>query len=184
VDHLAAKKVAEEIARNTTGVTRVYNHIKVRPAKMFQDAALAKEVKNALLRDPYVSRFDMNVSARNSRVYLDGRVDSAFEKRHAEFVASRVPGVVDIGNNLQVVSLEIPRKTDWAIQQQIEDRLQWNPYVQGTDISVSVKDGIAVLSGTTTSWETKLSAGRIAERAGAESVLNQVQVKQQASSPS
>lgn len=181
VDHLAAKKIAGEIARNTTGVTQVMNLIRVRPEKLMEDAALAQEVKSALLRDPYVSRFDMNVSARNSRVFLDGRVDSSFEKNHSEFVASRVPGVVEVKNNLDVVDLEVPRKTDRAVRQEIEHGLAWSPYLEGQGIDVSVKDGIATLTGTAASWEGKFTAGRIAEQAGAESVLNDVRVKEQSS---
>ena len=174
VDHLAAKKIAEEIARNTTGVTGVANHIRVRPSKLSDDAALTQDVKNALLRDPYVSRFDMNVSASNARVYLEGRVDSTFEKNHSEFV--------EVRNNLEVVDLEIPRKTDWAVRRDIEQGLRWSPYVQGAGIKVAVDNGVAVLSGTATSWEERIAAGRIAERAGAESVLNQLQVSQRSSS--
>jgi len=179
VDNLAAKKIAEDIAQNTTGVTRVENHIRVRPEKVPDDAALAKEVKSALLRDPYVSRFDMNVSASNARIFLEGRVDSTFQKNYSEFVASRVPGVVDVRNNLRVVDLEVPQKTDRAVQQEIEYGLRWSPYIQDEGIAVSVKNGIAVLSGSADSWEEKMVASRIAERAGAESVLNQVQVKEQ-----
>ena len=181
MDNLAAKKVAEEIAHNTTGVTRVENHIRVRPAKLSDDAALAKEVKNALLRDPYVSRFDMNVSAANAQVYLEGRVDSGFEKRYAEFIASRVPGVVNVRNNLRVTDLEVPYKTDGALQQEIEYGLRWSPFIEGQGIAVSVEDGIAVLSGNASSWRAKLAATQVARRAGAESVLNQVQVKEQTS---
>jgi osmotically-inducible protein OsmY len=109
----------------------------------------------------------MNVSASNARVYLEGRVDSSFEKSYAEFIASRVPGVVDVRNNLRVADLEVPYRTDWAVQQEIEYGLRWSPF----------KDGIAVLSGNATTWKAKIAATQIAQRAGAESVLNQVKVK-------
>lgn len=181
VDNLAAKKIAKDIAQNTTGVTRVENHIRVRPEKLLDNAALAKEVKTALLRDPYVSRFDMNVSASNARVYLEGKVDSRFEKNYSEFIASRVPGVVDVRNNLEVVDLQVPQKTDWAVEQEIEYGLRWSPYIEGEEIAVSVENGIAVLSGSASSWEEKMTASRIAQRAGAESVLNKLQVKEQSS---
>jgi len=181
VDNLAAKKIAGEIAQSTTGVTRVENHIKVSPKKVAGDAALAREVKAALLRDPYVARFDMNVSASDSRILLEGKVDSTFEKNYAEFVASRVNGVGEVKNSLQVVELEVPRKTDSAVQQQIEHGLRWSPFSDGKNIAVSVKDGIATLSGTASSWREKIAATQIAQKAGAESVLNQMKVKDQSS---
>jgi osmotically-inducible protein OsmY len=176
VDNLAAKKIAEEIAKKTMGVVQVENHLRVRPQKFADDLALAQEVKAALLRDPYVERFDMRVSARNSSVNLDGRVDSTFEKNYAAFVAARVPGVVDVNNRLSVVDLELPQQTDWELQQQIRDGLRWNPYIGSRGISISVKNGIAVLSGTASSWQERAAAAQIAQRAGAESVLNQVKV--------
>jgi osmotically-inducible protein OsmY len=138
-------------------------------------------VKAALLRDPYVGRFDMNVSANNSMVRLDGRVDSTFEKNHAEFLASRVPGVVDVRNSLQVVDLEVPQQTDWDLEQKIRDGLRWNPFIGTKGIGVSVKNGIAVLSGTAGSWQEKMAATHVAESAGAESVLNQVEVQKRSS---
>lgn len=87
VDNFEAKNEAAQIARNTTGVIQVRNLIKVRPGKIPDDAALAKAVREALLRDAYVSRYDMKVRARNGMVYLDGRVDSSFKKTYAESVA-------------------------------------------------------------------------------------------------
>jgi osmotically-inducible protein OsmY len=73
--------------------------------------------------------------------------------------------------------LEVPYRTDWAVQQEIEYGLRWSPFIDGQGIAVSVKDGIAVLSGNATTWKAKIAATQIAQRAGAESVLNQVKVK-------
>ena len=138
-------------------------------------------MKSPILREPNVSRLDKKFSAANAKVYLEGRVDSGFQKRYAEFVASRVPGVVDVRNNLRVTDLEVPYKTDGALQQEIEYGLRWSPFIEGQGIAVSVEDGIAVLSGNASSWRAKLAATQVARRAGAESVLNQVQVKEQTS---
>jgi len=64
-------------------------------------------------------------------------------------------GVGDVKNSSKVVELEVPRKTDSGLQQEIEYGLRWNLYVEGKSIAVSVKDGIAVLSGTASSWREK-----------------------------
>jgi osmotically-inducible protein OsmY len=92
-----------------------------------------------------------------------------------------VPGVVDVRNNIEVVDLELPRQTDWAVQQEIEYGFRWSPFIEGEGIDVAVKDGIATLSGNASSWQEKIAATQIAQRAGAESVLNQVKVKDQSS---
>jgi osmotically-inducible protein OsmY len=49
---------------------------------------------------------------------------------------------------LKIVGLEVPRKTDSAVQQEIEYGLRWSPYVDSKGIGVAVKDGIAIISGT------------------------------------
>ena len=59
-----------------------------------------------------------------------------------------MPGVVDVRNNLRVTDLEVPYRTDWAVQQEIEYGLRWSPFIDGEGIAVSVKDGIAIISGT------------------------------------
>lgn len=176
VDNFEAKNEAAEIARNTTGVMQVRNLIKVRPEKIPDDAALAKAVREALLRDAYVSRYEMNVRARNGMVYLEGRVDSSFEKTYAESVAGRVQGVADVKNNLRIVNLEIPQKTDWELRHDIADAIRWNPFVSEDRIEVSVENGIATLKGNVDSWQERIAATRVAQRAGAESVLNQLEV--------
>ncbi len=102
VDNLKAKRSAELAARNTIGVWKVENNIKVRPAGPPSDFEIAQNVKNALLWNPLVDRFDITVMCRNKRVYLYGKVDATYEKKEAEDVASQVKGVVQVDNNLTV----------------------------------------------------------------------------------
>lgn len=102
VDNLKAKRAAEQVARNTVGVTYVTNRLKVKPSGTLTDDTIAKNVRDAILRDPFVERYEIGVSVQNGTVYLTGTVDSNFEKVHADDVASRINGVKDVRNYLDV----------------------------------------------------------------------------------
>ena len=102
VDNLKAKRAAEQDAKNTVGVWRVKNLLKVRPAKPLADDKIAQNVKSAFLRDPVVDSYQIDAKARSGVITLTGTVDSFYEKAQAEDVASRANGVVTVRNNLAV----------------------------------------------------------------------------------
>ena len=176
VGNLRAKQAAAQDARNTIGVWRVKNHIKVRPVDPITDSEIVEDVEAALTRDPYVDRYETTVSARNGKVYLYGNVDSAFEKRRASEVAWGVTGVIDVENNMNVGDTW-PWKSDWKIAEDIRDQIYWNPYLYTGDITVRVRDGVATLTGEAPSWYARSQAEQSALDAGAKSVRNQIHVE-------
>ena len=100
VKSLRGRKAAYSDARNTTGVTIVYNNLQVNPFEIPENRVLEERVRAALSRDPYVELLDIYISVVNGKVYMEGDVNNSFEKRQAETVASRVDGVVDVINML------------------------------------------------------------------------------------
>lgn len=66
---------------------------------------LREEVCEALLWDPGVDATDIEVSVKENRVTLKGRVDSRHAKTRAEAVVENIPGVEDIFNLLIVKPL-------------------------------------------------------------------------------
>lgn len=198
VDHLKAKQVAAGEARGVSGVRRVQNNIKVRPDKEYSDKEIADNVRQALLLDPWVERFEMKVSARNGKVFLSGDVDSAFEKSRAEDIASRTKGVVAIQNSLRVPDYTwnmvtyyppLPAyygytsplysdsvKTDAEIRENIEDEMFWSPFVDADEVDVSVKDGVATLTGSVDDWYERSKARENAYEGGAIRVRDQLSV--------
>ncbi len=104
VDNLKSKRAAEQDAKNTWGVWSVMNLLKIRPFKEVTDDKLGQNVAAALLRDPVVSNFEIQVKARNGLLSLTGTVDSIYEKALADDIASRANGVVGVRNNLTVVN--------------------------------------------------------------------------------
>lgn len=104
VNNLKARRAAEQDAKNTVGVLRVKNLLKVRLAKPVSGDNLAQNVISAIQRDPFMNNYEINVKTRNGLVTLTGTVDSYYEKAQADDIASRAKGVVNVINNLTVTN--------------------------------------------------------------------------------
>jgi osmotically-inducible protein OsmY len=176
VDNLAAKRAAAEDAKNTVGVRRVRNYLRVRPVNLVPDGMLVDHIKAALQRDPHVERYEVIVSVVNGKAFLSGVVDSQFEKDQAEDVASRVAGVIAVDNNITMASTPL-LKSDWEITQDIKDELWWSPYVDSSEIAVSVKDGVATLRGLVEGWAEQRVAIENAYEGGAFSVRDELTIR-------
>jgi len=200
VDNLSARRAAETDARNTVGAHTVINHLKVRPVEARGDDAIAADVRRALLVNPIVDRYAIDVDVHDGRAILSGTVDSHYEKAQADTVASRVNGVVDVSNHL-LVAKPVPYAydpwvdtwniydfdwydttaaysftPDWRIENQIESELYWSPFVDADEVEVSVADGVATLTGRV---DSRLESGAARDNAyegGATYVRNQLDV--------
>lgn len=177
VENLSAKKAAAEDARHTIGVWRVKNYIAVRPTDTSTDVDIAEHVRQALDRDVLIDRYDITVKVFNHKVSLYGTVDSYYEKWRAEHVAARVAGVVDVQNSLKV-NYEWPRQTDQELREDIENELFWDWLVDSNDITVTVKNGEATLTGTVETLAELDAAVKDAFEGGARTVQSYLEVTQ------
>lgn len=203
VHSVRAKWAATEDARNTVGVHDVLNRLRVRPENnQHTDADLAARVRDAMVRDPYVERFDIRVSVVNGVAHLDGVVNSYFEKAWADNTAAGIGGVVAVENNLDVKRADRPYPYDpyrddlyvydfdWyryvpsptltsdaEIERNVKHKLWWSPYVDSEDITVTVNDGVATLDGTVDTWTEYAAARENAFEAGATWVDNDLSVR-------
>jgi len=66
------------------------------------DASITTKVKTALLGDSGLKSFDISVTTDKDIVQLSGRVNTYQVKSHATQVASGIPGVQAVVNNLVV----------------------------------------------------------------------------------
>jgi osmotically-inducible protein OsmY len=176
VDNLKAKKAAEQDAKNTIGVWRVSNLLRVRPVVIRPDDDLVLDVQAALSGDAYLHRHKIGVSAYNSKVYLRGSVDSQYEKDRAEDVAARVPGVVDVANHLKAGDGQLA-KPDREIRRDVRAQLSWSPFVDSHDIEVLVDEGVVTLKGTVENWRDVQAATKNAIQGGAKRVVNRLKVR-------
>jgi osmotically-inducible protein OsmY len=178
VDNLIAKQAAAQDAQNTMGVWDVENEIIVRPQYSPTDEELERDIKDALLWNPIVERFEISVFVRNKKVYLYGRVDSEFEKLEAENVASRINGVVAVENNIETAEAW-SWKSDKEIEEDIEEQFNWSVFVGEEDIDVSVQNGVATLEGEVDSMMELDQAIKDAFDGGARRVINRLDIDDQ-----
>jgi osmotically-inducible protein OsmY len=202
VDNLKSKRAAFQDARNTVGVLRVRNRIKVRPGEALSDSEIAENVRDAVSRDPYVEKHEVSVEVYDGVAHLYGIVDSYFEKGQADDAASRAKGVIDVRNHLGVdfsdrpltyepyVDDYYPYIYDWydyepdhaflkdvRIRNQIKNEIWWSPFVDSSDVYVAVKDGVATLTGTVDSFVEMDAAVENAYEGGASWVDNDLEVR-------
>ena len=204
VDNLKAKRAAEQDAKNTTGVWRVKNLLKVRSALPLSDNVVSQSVTAALFLNPIVASHEITATTRRGVVTLTGTVDTFFEKAEAEDIASRANGVLDVTNHLAVNSPAVahydtgfdshwgyqpfylnrlpygspwPYVGDREVKYDIEDAFYWSPWVERDDITVSVENGIAKLTGKADGWFAYHKATEIAYQAGANQVFNNIIVE-------
>ncbi len=205
VDNAKARQAAEKDARHTVGVIGINNRIKVRPEELLGDAVVESNVRQKLMLDPWLESYKIEVEAVNGYVYLTGRVDSAFEKSHATSVAYGAEGVIEVRNRLSVLSDDTvvvydpyvwynypvswefypahsepdsayPAMEDNEIVEEINSELFWSPFVDSDDITITVNNGIAMLTGTVESMKEKEAATENAFEGGAAGVVNKIDV--------
>ncbi len=175
VDNLRAREAAGKDAHNTVGVWDVNNDLAVRPVEAPVDEQIERNVQSALLMNPVVDRFDIDVEVRNRKAYLHGSVDTYYESKKAEKTAAEVFGVVSVGNYLSVDADWKPQ-ADAKIEENIEDELLWSPFVDSEEVSIAVDDGTAILSGTVDTKRERDAAIDNAFDGGARSVISELAV--------
>jgi osmotically-inducible protein OsmY len=182
VGNSAAKRAAANDAMNTLGVWRVVNLLKVRPENPVVDADLARDVQLAFARDPFLTRYEPRIVVRDGYVSLYGHVDSFDERRRADDVAARVKGVIAVRDFMTVSSpfqLSIGPEgieRDNDVREDILNQLRWNPYLNSDDVRVSVRDGVATITGTVGTFSESRAATASAFEGGALRVINELRI--------
>lgn len=201
VADLRTRRTAAMNARNVTGVREVENLIEVRPETRPAEE-VREDLEYALARDPYVDRNQIDITVEEGLVYLDGTVDTRYEKARADDIASRQSGVTEVVNRLVAdvpdIVVDQPYAHDWylydfswydpstvnadpdltdnRIEQNIEERLFWSPFIDSGDITVEVSGGVATLTGTVDTWRQSEEAVRNALLGGADAVEDRLVV--------
>jgi osmotically-inducible protein OsmY len=194
VSTLMAKKAAEEDAKNIVGVWSVDNRIKVIPDLLYSDDYVLGRVKSAFQQNQYLSRYDLNMAVYNGKLYLNGWVDTPYERILAEQIAGKISGLIDVRNNLKVSNyfnrythysnqydypvIEKPDLLpDKKIKENIEREFWRSPFVNADEINISVKNGHVILTGTVETMLEKKAAEKNAYEGGAFTVENNIDVR-------
>jgi osmotically-inducible protein OsmY len=195
-----AKRVAEELARQTVGVLRVENRLEVDAQPPLGDRSLESIVAGALSSNPHTDGFQLKIQASAGRIVLRGSVDTTFQRALAGQLASGIRGVRQVDNELSVTEPELvytydpyagrhapfvrpmpvsrqPALPDDAIAQSIRNELRWSPFVDAQQIKVSVSRGEATLTGKVDSPTERRAAHKNAYEGGALTVNDRLTVE-------
>jgi osmotically-inducible protein OsmY len=136
----------------------------------FADSWITTKIQAQYFADADVKARYINVSTRNGRVTLSGRVENENSKQQAVQIALSTDGVRDIEDHLTVGALpqssmatRTPEKMDSAwITTKIQAKYFADPQVNGRDINVSTSNGIVNLTGRVNTAAEKQQAVSIA----------------------
>jgi osmotically-inducible protein OsmY len=176
VDDLWTRRVAARDATDTVGVIHVHDFLKVRPATRLTDEDLSSRVQRALKSDADLSRYDIRANVLEGTAVLEGRVPTAFDSDLAERVMARIDGVTAVDDVLLVTGVE-QQKPDLVVEDDIRSQLWWSPYVDADAVNVSVRDGVATLTGMVATRRERMAAASNAREGGARRVRNEIRLR-------
>lgn len=178
VGDLAGKRCAEELAWSLAGVRAVENELLVSPTQRVEDDELKDAIEDAFARHALLSGSGIDVDVDGGRVTLSGDVRSAWERETAAELASRARGATDLQNDIDVEVDAGALVDDEELKERIERQLFWSPFVSAGEVTVTVENGVATLSGQVDSWAEVQAATENALQGGARRVINDLKVRQ------
>jgi hyperosmotically inducible protein len=114
-------------------------------------SSLILTVKLALMEDPRLFPYEIEVEAGSYEITLAGKVSTEIEKVAAAKIAGAVPAVKSVVNKLEVVK-ELPEilahKQDDIITRHVRERLAKSATVTAANFDVKTEQGVVSLSGT------------------------------------
>ena len=154
------KRLAGEDIRDVVGVGWVANLLTVR-SDWREDSAILADIQFEMDVDSVLDNQAIRIRVENGIVTLSGDVNTFYEKLHAAEAASRVLGVRDVVNAIEVN--RVFTFSDTALTESVKRRLASNAetlrVVDG--IKVKVKNGQATLTGNVDTWSEYREAARV-----------------------
>jgi hypothetical protein len=124
-------------------------------------------IKLALMADPRLFPYDINVDMNGDVAILSGKVGSEAEKSSATEIAQASEGVKSVTNNLEIAK-DLPqvltRKKDETITQYVKDRFGKSKTLESSHFEIKTEDGIVLLSGKTKFLVIALEAAEAARQ--------------------
>ncbi len=130
-------------ASSDPAATQIINEVVIPRGE--SDKILKRKALEALGNQTLLQAERVKVSVSKGRAVLTGEIGSFDENELARELVSRVPGIVEIENRIEIVFDSI--RTDAQIGGQIEFMVADDPSYENAAISVHVTDGIVRLSG-------------------------------------
>jgi osmotically-inducible protein OsmY len=145
---------------------------------MHTDERIKSDVVAQLLADHRLNAANVQVTVERGFVTLTGSVPSAAARASANTDAWSIRGVTGVDNGLTVQfppGATVPADSD--IADYARNVLSWTPYIEGSDIHVSVQRGVVRLAGQVDAyWKRIKSEELLSELRGVAGVENNLVV--------
>jgi len=142
------------------------------------DEQIMKDVVDQLYWDSRVDASKIKINVIDGKVSLEGTVQDYTALQAADSDVWAINGVRDVQNSLTVKSpaAAIARDND-EVKSRIERVLLWDPNLEASKFSVSVKNGEAKIQGSVDAYWKKIKAEQIAFNiAGVTGLINELVV--------
>ncbi len=167
MEHLAAKKIALDLASAVPGVNGIVDRIRVIPTRPMGDGAIRDHVRDAFLQESalencaiYVQRKgeteiireaiheptgSIEIAVENGVVTLNGWVPSLSHKRLAGVLAWWVPGSREVINGLEVIPSQ--EDNDNEVTDAVRLVLEKDRFIDASQIHVHTHNYVVTLEG-------------------------------------
>ncbi len=146
---------------------------------MNNNAALQKDVQDALKWEPLLHAAEIGVTVNDGVVTLTGFVDNYTKKSEAEHAAKSVKGVKVVIEKIEVKFETIWTKTtDEDIATEVINAFKWNWRVPTDRVKVKVETGWITLDGELEySYQRDASVNAVKDLLGVKGITNNIQIK-------
>jgi len=176
VASLATSAAAAEAAHRVCGVKDVANELQVQsthPDRM-TDADIARAVRNALEWDALIPDQEIRSTVTGGGVVLEGVVATPIQKDEVEKTISRLKGIKNLDNRLQVSPVAEPDAVVASIRQALNRRA----VRQADHLAIRVGDGRVCVEGAVQSREERLAIlGAIRGTRGVQAIDDRLSVE-------
>lgn len=155
-------QTAAELAASVRGVVSVLSELNVsRSAASPDDTAIRRFAEQLLRYNASMGDGNIAVAVEGGTVTLKGDVDAYWKRNRAESLMLDIQGVVDVINELAVVSDLVPQ--DKVIADDVKSAIARSACLARNSISVEVHHGLVTLTGNVPSLLSKHTTPHIAE---------------------
>lgn len=163
VNFYAERLAAEKAAKRVKGVKAVAEDIEVRrnDSNTVTDAEVAESVVRALEWNTAIPEEKIKVKVDNGWVYLEGEVNSRYQKQAAADAISFLKGLRGVSNWITVK----PKTDTTVIKENIRKALERSADLEADKIDIEVSGRKVILRGTARTWNERVEIERAVSNA-------------------
>jgi osmotically-inducible protein OsmY len=148
------------------------------------DKELEQDIVRELRWDSRTLGSPIGIKVSKGVATLTGAVSSYAKKIAAQEAAHRVPGILDLANDIEVKPIDLFARTDTQIAGAVRNALEWDALVPNERIASTVSDGWVTLEGAVDYWREREDAERAMRRLnGVVGVINKITIQKRAVDP-